>query len=578
MKLQIKPSTINTFPLAGILINGNDITLWVKEIQLMELSLADVDVYPISGNTANSLWGCLVACNVEKNKIDAGRNIYCQLVANHLFIPERTILSPILPSLEMEKLFAGKHILHPEFGLVELPGKIVWQALLAPVAALQAQPLQPQEGIYIPKEIKSFMVKAAPAEDALEKLEQTYFPERKTFEDKPLSFFEKAKLGLYRLLMKGTGNKKSSGSSSVGEKNDDSFLSSLLKKMNGIFPEGFTEKMYKDYEELEKRNQKKLDKLMNLFDDDPDEALKYAIPLDEGGSSRGGDYYEVDISKRWSDFSFSSNSSRSGSGTAILPSDAYRELQKRYEETAQRLITQKEYRKATFVYMKLLKNHFKAAQTLESGELYEEAASVYLKYLQNKSAAADCYEKGKMTQNAIDLHIELGNDEKAGDLYFAIKEKQKAFELYEKVVNNYEEKDQYLKASLLYKNKMENEQAAQQILLKGWRNNKDAFNCLNNYFANIPDSKLLHKELNNIYTHDVSPANRATFLQVLKPEFKRSKEQLGETISDMAYEIVAAEAHNNPDIVSELRQFNNDKLLLKDTLVYKMNRRHKISK
>ena len=40
----------------------------------------------------------------------------------------------------------------------------------------------------------------------------------------------------------------------------------------------------------------------------------------------------------------------------------------------------------------------------------------------------------------------------------------------------------------------------------------------------------------------------------------------------MAYEIIAAQVKNNPSIITELRSFNkDDKLLLKDTLRFKVN-------
>ena len=87
-----------------------------------------------------------------------------------------------------------------------------------------------------------------------------------------------------------------------------------------------------------------------------------------------------------------------------------------------------------------------------------------------------------MITDAIGLYKELNEYEKVGDLYMLQQKKETAFEYYQIVADDYIAHDKYVKASLLYKNKMENTESAQEFLLKGWRHQKDAFNCINNYF------------------------------------------------------------------------------------------------
>lgn len=60
--------------------------------------------------------------------------------------------------------------------------------------------------------------------------------------------------------------------------------------------------MQQDYEDLERRNQKLVDKFLDLLRNNPAEALKYAIPLDENGSVRGGNNSSFTLSRRWFDF------------------------------------------------------------------------------------------------------------------------------------------------------------------------------------------------------------------------------------------------------------------------------------
>lgn len=114
---------------------------------------------------------------------------------------------------------------------------------------------------------------------------------------------------------------------------------------------------------------------------------------------------------------------------------------------------------------------------------------------------------------------------------------------------------------------------AQEILLKGWRSNKDAFNCLNNYFSNIEDEKQVLLQLQDIHTRDLNNHNKGLFLRVLEYEYNKHP-GVEEEIKDMAYEIISAQATVNPSIISELRMFNKeDRQLVKDTMRFKMNRR-----
>jgi hypothetical protein len=233
-------------------------------------------------------------------------------------------------------------------------------------------------------------------------------------------------------------------------------------------------------------------------------------------------------------------------------------------------VKEKKYDKAAFVYLKLLKNNHLAATTLENGKLYTEAASVYLKYLQNKEKAAQCYETGRMTNEAIELYKELNKNEKVGDLYTDINNKIEANYHYQIVVEDYKQKNQYIKAALLLKNKMDARHSAQEILLNGWRNNYDRYNCINNYFANIEDESLLTKEINAIYKSETDLTNKEDFLKALKIEYKKGDNIAAQTKA-IAYEIVSTLAKSNPNILNDLTAFNKDTHLKTDINRFKNN-------
>lgn len=566
MELRLKPSDKNFYPLGGILIKGSHPTVWVKEIQSAGLSLAQTVVYPLPGITANSIWGCLVVFDVQKVKVDIGRNTWCKLMHNCLFVPEKAVVYPIVSPEEAQRLFNGKsYLLHPEIGLFALDENMDWTDLIKFPTSTQHSIVSPPATPFVPKQVKSFHIRQLASADLLQALEEQSFPKEQKFTDKPLNPFEKAKLFFYRQLF----TRKGADGNTIDK-------TSFLKKIESLFKKkdnNWAESIQKDFEALEERNQKHLDRLMDLFKTNPKEALKYAIPLDSEGTSRGGRTGSFNMEKRWWDFSLFGGNMSNGMGATVLPDDSYQQLFQQYNKTAQELIKQGEYTNAAFVYMKLLKNYSMAADTLEKGKLYGEAASVYLAYCHNKTKAAECFEKGNMITNAIELHKELNNDEKVGDLYVSIHNRKEAFVWYQKVADRYVSNYQHVKAALLYRNKLHDETSAQETLLRGWRLGRDAFNCLNNYFTNIQEGKRLLTEIETIYRREVTPANRQVFLHVLQHEYD-DYPKLSAALRDMAYEIVAEEAKANPAIVSELKAFNKtDKLLIKDMLRFKTGRR-----
>ncbi len=582
MELSINPYHKNNYPIGGILIKHTSIRHWMAEIQRMHLMLQEITIYPIPDTTANSIWGCLLIYSGKIDTGNLGRNELCQMVAANLFIPEKTILFPSVTEKEIEAKFAAeKYIMHPHFGMVELTEVFDVAAYMHIPEKDTIAITVPESGVFIPQSIKSFQIRSLSAEEVLKNLEENIFPQQKELKEEPLNIFEKIKLGFYKLLFsigKSTNQSQSSSNQSYVNQNKHSSADGLFAKIESWFQRisntRWSRKIQEDFESLEKRNQKQINKLMDLFKNNPEEALKYAIPLDERGTSRGSDKSPLDLSKRWLDLSWLQSPQNRGGGTVDLGNHYY-DLQRQYYETAQALLDKKDYQKAAFVYLKLLKNYHSAAQALESGKYYQEAATIYIKHANNKVKAAECYENGKMTHEAIKLYTELNENEKVGDLYVSINQSGRANHYYEKVVDDYKGRSQYVKASLIYKNKIRNTTQAQSLLLEGWRSNRDASNCLNNYFANIADIKELKNEIHAVYQNEINEHNSETFLTVLEHEYAKSNE-LAEPVRDIAYEIIAKNIQSNPSLSSLLKGFNKkDNQLLKDTLRYKQNRKAK---
>lgn len=586
MELKLNINSKNTYPKGGILIKSASAEVWLREVQNLGLTLDAVKIFPVPAIRANELFGCLIVFNQEKSKIDElGKNNFCQLVENKLFISECTSITPELTQEEWHSLFSEEyHLLHPEIGLAELKEEVIWTDLIQFPISKEIEITAPSKTVAVPHFITSMRIEVD-QEKILEGIE------------------------------------------------------------NPVSEEEMIEKLPFDMKKLMNGNNREMDKFLAYLEKNPEKAMKLGIPLDTLGTGRGGyggsfsfnngidsPFNFTWIGRFFDNLSSGENngagffrygfvllfvvlargckgselksglpsilvfigivvfvifmislwagsqsgfSGFSGGGSFLVDSNRFNTLQSRYEKLAEDYIARGEYEKASHIYLKLLKNYHKAATVLENGKLYREAGAVYLKYLKNKTKAAECYEKGHAYNEAIALYKELNQSEKVGDLYLILGKKSKANNYFKIVIEEYTSNFQYVKASLVYKNKIEDITEAQELLLKGWKTNKDAGKCLNNYFANCESAEELSLAITTIYKEEISEINAPVFLHLLKHEFTKYGE-LEETIKNIAYEIVADRVNKKPEIVSELIYFNKkNKSIIKDVMYYKLKVKRK---
>jgi tetratricopeptide (TPR) repeat protein len=243
-----------------------------------------------------------------------------------------------------------------------------------------------------------------------------------------------------------------------------------------------------------------------------------------------------------------------------------------YTETAQRLEKQGACQDAAFVYLKLLNKPKEAAAVLERGRLFAEAAAIYLHHAKDREKAALCYEKAGMTETAVALYKELQQYEKAGDMYASMGQKDMANTWYNEAVNEQLRKAGYLQAALIVQHKIGNSELAQHLLLRGWNESVNPTPCLQAYFTNITDEKLLMTSVNEVAEQLSNPARASHFIQVLITQYE-TRPQLAEPISDVVYAVVAQNVVSEPSLVASLRNFApTDPELIKDAIRYKTMR------
>ena len=118
---------------------------------------------------------------------------------------------------------------------------------------------------------------------------------------------------------------------------------------------------------------------------------------------------------------------------------------------------------------------------------------------------------------------------------------------------------------------MENKEAANEQVVKGWKENKDAINCANNIFANFNDKSALKTVVTNFRKQLVNSTNESNFLKVLQLEYKRDIAPK-ENIQDMAYELISKN-NTNTEMLSLLHQFiNDDSQITKDIIRHRMGK------
>ena len=159
MEFKLRPFSKNLFPKGAVLLCNASPRIWLQEIQRMGFGLKDVSVFPVPSSVANELYGCLLVFKNTPKGIDVGRNLFFQNVNNKLFIPENTLVTPMISKVEMEQLFTEQyHVFHNDFGLVALDEEVDWMTVLTDAAEVSCTVVVPAKSVALPKSITSLRI------------------------------------------------------------------------------------------------------------------------------------------------------------------------------------------------------------------------------------------------------------------------------------------------------------------------------------------------------------------------------------------------------------------------------------
>lgn len=212
---------------------------------------------------------------------------------------------------------------------------------------------------------------------------------------------------------------------------------------------------------------REMTRLLEMLQKNPDEGLRYAIPL-AGDPSRGVATPGTQLTARDVNYRYGG----SGSGPADyweIAEQNRRALIARYRDLANREIALGRHRRAAYIFAELLGDHAAAAQTLTDGRHYREAALIYEERLKNPRQAAKCLEQGGLLHEAIEIYRELGEHETVGDLYRRLEQQELADAAYEQAISQLSKAGNYLSIAELCQTKLGNLERALDTLEAGWQ-------------------------------------------------------------------------------------------------------------
>jgi len=233
---------------------------------------------------------------------------------------------------------------------------------------------------------------------------------------------------------------------------------------------------------VQQQRQQQVNKLLDMFKNDPDRALQFAIPLAGDGKFRGLTVPGSQLLSRMPDFSLSG---LSGSGPTDVWSMDYQQQQRLRESyllTANRELAAGRHRRAAYINARLLGDFAAAAGALEQGGFFREASTLYLDKLKRVSDAARCLVMAGLFEQAVELYESLGDHEMVAKTWEKAGRATEARLAYRRAVDSLKSKGRMRDAAMILNDKLAERQAAKELLWAQWPSGREVLACGMTYF------------------------------------------------------------------------------------------------
>jgi len=566
--VRFRYSAIAARPAAAWLVEGTSAAEWLAELVAAELPLATAKLRLVPTSSLDlTPCGVLVAdvappAHGPQGALKSPRIHAYGLVHRRLYLPVEAVWEPNVAGAELEALLdddAAVYVWHPRAGLLRFGPTGVLR-----VSDLVAAPPPRAErwdlavpGIALSTKLTTLEPEFTPsAQQVLEEGRGDIGTQRPDAERMPPSPNEAASgpmAGLGRAVERGLAGgllwlaqKLPQGAGGAGgPERKDSWLNSL--------EEWAASKLQRISESLEAARNRELHRLMNLLQNDPDEGLKFALPMG-GGENRGIAPPSSTLGPRNVDFRLGNLGGGGPTDTWDMPWEMQRKLVERYRELAAREIQLGRHRRAAYIFAELLNDIQTAANTLEDGRHYREAAAIYEDKLKRPLEAARCLRRGGLRTEAIAIFERLDEHETVGDLYAELEQTEEAHAAWRRAVAVKLKVDDVLGAAVLLERKLNDVDEAYERLTAAWPHTKQASLCLTTAFGLLArherhdQAAALVAELPELRTTSWSPP---TLVEVLGAQALEYPSDAVRTRAADQARVVASQRLTSPTIDNE---------------------------
>lgn len=219
---------------------------------------------------------------------------------------------------------------------------------------------------------------------------------------------------------------------------------------------------------LQQQREEQIEKLLRMMETDPDQALRYALPLGGDGGFRGLSSPGGRLTAHGTDFSLGGLAGGGAIDAWNLDQKRQAELRRAYQQQVQREEAAGRYRRAAYVAAELLGDYASAARLLEKGGFYIEAAAIHKHKLNRPRDQARCLERGGMWEQAGEVYAQQGDYVAVGDLLTRVEQFEEAENAYREAVERANANGRTMEAAGLLDEKLGERESAITLLLEQW--------------------------------------------------------------------------------------------------------------
>ena len=417
--------------------------------------------------------------------------------ADQLFLPIDAELEPEISESDLLNLLPLGRIFvwHPAIGLLGFDPEHVLSVreLLRPPAVVNGDWDGAEIGEQLNDTIRNLLPEPAPDAGAiLNRGQDDIGSEASNIDDAPKAPDEKSAAavrdavqgaldGLSRAVARAVHNMTSrmptsdSGNRRLGRLH--AWAESILNGLNSTGGNGPAGTLPPPDSRLSAKRENELKRLLNLLENNPDQGLKYALPIGGENHGRGMAPPSDRLFENSGDFDLSQLRRSGRTDMWDLPWEYQVRLMQMYRELAQREQQLGRYRRAAYIYASLLADLQSAAVALEAGQFYHDAAAVYLEHLHHPLKAAECLRRGGFWEEAVQIYRNRERWIDAAELYVEIGRPDDAREMFHNEISSCQERHDYAAAGELADRRLDDPELATTLLFTGWMQAADGRTC-----------------------------------------------------------------------------------------------------